>query len=282
MVGIIGTGRVGPSLAKVLKESGVEVSGIWGRNYEKCLDASGFAGVKPYRNLEDLVEASKVIIIAVKDDAIGHVAGSIRGKLEGKIFAHTSGSIPSSVLGSLKERGGFIGSFHPLQSFGSRESGTILVKRCYIAIEGDEEAVKVLWELARRIGAKPFRIKTEGKVLYHASAVMACNLFYGLYYLATEMLSLCGVEEDVKDKVLIPLVEGTVENIKTLGPVKALTGPVVRGDVGTVEKHLKEMEKRSLNQHVEVYKILSKILLKMARERGLDEKALKEMEKLLV
>ncbi len=281
MVGIVGTGRVGPSLAKVLRESSVEVSGIWGRNYEKCLDASEFAGVKAYKNLEDLIERSKVIIIAVKDDAICHVAESIKGKLNGKVFAHTSGSIPSSVLKPLKEKGGLIGSFHPLQSFGSRESGVTLVRRCYIAIEGDEEAVKVLWKLAERIGAEPFRIETKGKVLYHASAVMACNLFYGLYYLATEMLSLCGVEEKVKDKVLIPLVEGTVENIKTLGPVKALTGPVVRGDVGTVKKHLEEMEGRFLNEHVRVYKTLSKVLLRMAKERGVDEKALKEIEKLL-
>ncbi len=281
MVGIIGTGRVGPSLAKVFKESGVEVSGIWGRSYEKCLDASGFAGVEAYRNLEDLVEVSKVVIIAVSDDAIGNVVRSIEGRLNGKVFAHTSGSIPSSILSPLRKKGGFIGSFHPLQSFGSRESGAVLVKRCYVAIEGDEEAVKILWGLAERIGAKPFRIKTEGKVLYHASAVMACNLFYGLYYLATEMLSLCGVEERIKGKVLIPLVEGTVENIKALGPVKALTGPVVRGDVGTVEKHLEEMEKHSLDEHKRIYKALSRVLLKMASRRGLDEKTLKEMEKLL-
>jgi len=284
-IGIIGTGRVGPALGKVFLEKGLNVSGIWGRNPEKAREASGFIGCSFFYDLSDLLEKSDIVFIAISDDAIGYMANRIADTpidIAGKIFAHTSGSLPSTILDPLRKKGSFISSFHPLQSFGSRESGVELVKKSYIAIEGDMDAVDVLRDIARKIGAYPFSINTESKVLYHASAVMACNLLYGLYFLATKLLSLCGVDEEVRDKVLIPLVEGTFENIKKVGPLKALTGPVSRGDIGTLKEHLEAMKREGLEEHMEVYKVLGSVLVEMARKRGLSADICERMKSILM
>ncbi len=285
-VGIIGTGRVGPSLGRVLQDSGFKVVGIWGRNSEKALYASKFIGsCKAFDSLLSLVGASDVIFIAVSDGAIGEVSSRVASldiDIKGKVFSHTSGSLPSTVMEPIRGSGGFISSFHPLQSISSMERGVEVLRGSFVAIEGDDEAKYVLFELARGMGCIPFSIDGSSKTLYHASAVMACNLFYALYWLATQLLSACGVENALKDKVLIPLVKGSVSNVEKVGCLSAITGPVVRGDISTVMSHLKAMEEEGFSVHMKVYKDLSLVLLDMVKERNLlPDDRLEELRRLL-
>ncbi len=284
-IGIIGTGRVGPSLGKVMKGAGLNVVGVWGRSEEGVREASLFVGCEGFRELGSLFDSSDVVFVAVKDDALRSVSDSILSLgniIEGKLISHTSGSHPSTVFSSLKNRGAFVASFHPLQSISSKERGVEVLRGAYIAIEGDKEVVDFLFSVARRIGCRPFRIETKFKALYHASAVMSCNLLYALYWLSCQLLSICGVDEDLREKVLLPLVKGTISNIENAGVLRSLTGPLVRGDVSTVKAHLENFKEQGLLVHEKVYRELSLVLLSMVKDAGfLSPDAFKSLKEIL-
>jgi predicted short-subunit dehydrogenase-like oxidoreductase (DUF2520 family) len=134
-----------------------------------------------------VAEASDVIAITTQDSRIKEVAQVIAGTtttLDCKVFFHTSGSYPSSILSPLKERGAMIGSFHPLQTFPDIESAIKVLSNAYIFIEGDEMAMDIMESIGEKIGYKVARIKGEDKVLYHLSAVFVCNLFCASFLLA--------------------------------------------------------------------------------------------------
>ena len=119
----------------------------------------------------------------------------------------------------------------------------------------------MLKELGENIGAKVYTIAGEHKVLYHLSAVFVCNLLSALMYAGKGLMDRINIDFDP----FIPIIEATIKNIEKKGPLAALTGPVVRGDVKTVKAHLASIEDMEL--HTKVYKALSEIAVKMAEER---------------
>jgi predicted short-subunit dehydrogenase-like oxidoreductase (DUF2520 family) len=206
-VGIVGAGRVGAALAAALRESGAEVEGPAGR------------GERP--------TGCDAIVLCVPDAEIAAAAEAVTAAAP--LVGHTSGATP---LSALAHAGVPAFGLHPLQSFahpGVRFEGA------GAAVAGTTpEALAFATALAERLGMNPFEIEDDGRAAYHAAASMASNFLVTLEASAEAIAAGAGLGRDEARALLMPLVRQTVENVATLGPEAALTGPVARGDEATV------------------------------------------------
>ena len=261
---IIGTGRVGSALARGLSEAGYRAKYLASK---PSVDAQKLAIElhcqhieAPYSELKD----SDIIFLTVPDRQIESVAMELAGSAvigwEGKTVIHTSGALTSEILLPLKTRGAETISLHPLQTFppGSKSAR---FRNIYFSIEGDNTTAAE--SIARDLGGTPFRIKSEHKQLYHAAATIASNYMFALISTAVRTLKLSGIEEEKIDplKVLFPLIKGTFDSIEEYGLKEGLTGPVARGDIETIERHLDEL--RQYPELLSVYKVMGSELLKL-------------------
>ena len=276
-IGIIGAGKVGIALGHVLQNKGFAIVAVASRREESLELARNYIPGKCLytKNVSEVVREADVIAITTQDREINAVAQEIfrkADKLDRKLFFHTSGAHPATELSPLEQKGAILGSLHPLQTFPDVNSGIVALPRTYIFIEGDEKAIPVLDLLASTIGFKAVRIESENKVLYHLSAVFVCNLLTALMHTGEGIVNRIGIDL----MPFFPIIETTLRNIETKGPLLSLTGPVVRGDAETVASHLEAI--KGMEPQESVYRMLSLVALEMAGER----KTLKpeEMEKL--
>jgi predicted short-subunit dehydrogenase-like oxidoreductase (DUF2520 family) len=243
---IIGCGKVGVMLGKHLAQAGYGPAGFFNRNIGAALYAAGIAAQG--RDPEGLVfdtpwaaaRQADVVFITTPDQAIEGVCKTIaknNGFRERAIVLHCSGALPSTILSPARPCGASVGSMHPLQSFAAEHSGNPF-DQIMVAVEGDGPAVETAMTIAVNLSARPFIIKTEGKIFYHAAAVAASNYLVTLMDLSFQLMAASGVPASDAFAVLKPLIQGTLENIETIGIPAALTGPIARGDIGIVEKHL--------------------------------------------
>ncbi len=237
---IVGPGRVGTALARLLAGAGYEFAGAAGRSMESAQAACRLIGAGvATTNAADVAAAAGLVLITTPDDVIGTVCAELAPHLpEGAVVAHCSGALPSSVLAPARAAGSHVGSLHPLQTLATVEQAVELLPGSYCCIEGDPEAVDVLEGVARAIGARPLVIATESKALYHAAAVMACNYLVTLQDAAVRLGTAAGLDGEEFLQALMPLVRGTVHNLEQVGLPNALTGPIERGDLETVRRHL--------------------------------------------
>jgi predicted short-subunit dehydrogenase-like oxidoreductase (DUF2520 family) len=280
-IGIIGAGKVGIVLARSLKEKGFNVTAIASRREESLAAARAYVGEGLLYTTDNLkiAEMCDVIGVTTQDREIGRVAEEICASIlsvEGKTFFHTSGAHKASELAPLDTRGALLGSLHPLQSFPDIETGLAALPDTHIFIEGNEAALDMLQTLARAVGYDATVIQSDHKTLYHLSAVFVCNLLSALFYSAQAVMD----KIDIDLKPFYPIIHATLRNIETKGPLASLTGPVVRGDAGTVAAHLKAMQEMKLDDSV--YKVLSAVALEMAEKRGsITDEQIRELEAML-
>ncbi len=265
-IGIIGAGKVGISLGYVLRGNRADVTVIADRLPSALETARGFLGADMVYTADvmEVVGSCSVVAIATQDREIAGIARSIfeaAGDLTGKLFFHTSGADPSSILSPLDEKGAHLGSLHPLQTFPDIESAIEVLPDTSIFIEGDEKALAALRVIAGNLGASVHTIAGKDKVFYHLAAVFVCNLLSALMYSGTGVMG----RIDVTLEPFLPIIRATMKNIEAKGPLAALTGPVVRGDDKTIRSHLAAMKDMPL--HREIYLALSKMALEMVRER---------------
>lgn len=262
-IGIIGAGKVGVSIGYVLKNNGIEIVAMSDRLRPSLETARGFLGADMLYvsdNME-LVDAVDVVAIATQDRVISDVVREIDERasdLTGKLFFHTSGADPCSILIPLDKKGACLGSLHPLQTFPDIESAIEVLPDTSIFIEGDEKARNLLRFIGENLGAKVYVIESGDKVFYHLAAVVVCNLLCALMYAGKGIMD----RIDVGLEPFIPIIRATMKNIENKGPLRALTGPIMRGDDKTIRSHLEAM--RSMGRHEEIYRVLSKMALEMA------------------
>jgi predicted short-subunit dehydrogenase-like oxidoreductase (DUF2520 family) len=280
-IGIIGAGKVGTSLAAVLKRKGFHIIGVSDTAKASLKTAERYLGkdVLYTHNNMDVVSAADTIAITTQDRVIQDVAAEINAKaerLDKKLIFHTSGADPSSVLMPLNEKGAFLGSLHPLQTFPDIDSAIGVLQDTCIFVEGDKDAVPLLRHLGDHIGARVYVIAGKDKVLYHLAAVFVCNLLSALMHAGKGLMDKINIDFEP----FLPIIEATIKNIENKGPLAALTGPVVRGDVKTVKAHLASIEDMEL--HKRVYKALSEVAVQMATERKtIDEKTIETLKDVL-
>ena len=182
--------------------------------------------------------------------------------LREKSFSTRAAPIPSKSCVPSTKRAPSSGSLHPLQTFPNIDAGIAVLPETYMFIEGEERALPTLRALASGIGRETVQIASRDKVLYHLSAVFVCNLLSALLYAGQGVMERIGIGLEP----FYPIIRATLKNIEAKGPLLSLTGPVVRGDAGTVEAHLAALRDMGLNE--QVYKSLSLVALHMAKARG--------------
>ncbi|MBZ0137438.1 MAG: DUF2520 domain-containing protein [Planctomycetes bacterium] len=223
-VAVYGKGRFGHALAEALP------AGVLARTGGRATAKAAFlAGLKP----------GTLVLLAVPDDAMREVASAFAALdgTDGLSFVHPSGVSGAELLKPLADKGAPTGVFHILQSFPPTD-GQQRMKGSYAAIAGTPPLLHKLKQLGEAIGVIPFELKDDQRVAYHAAAVLASNALIGLLDSGRELLVQAGMEPDVAGKMLIPLARGTLDNAEAVGVREALTGPVARGDVGTIARHL--------------------------------------------
>jgi predicted short-subunit dehydrogenase-like oxidoreductase (DUF2520 family) len=265
-IGIIGAGKVGIALGYALQKKGFPVTVVASRRQASLETAKSYIGegTAYTTDNERVPQLADVIAVATQDREIRKVAEQLSGMkvgLQGKVIFHTSGAHASSELAPLEKRGAYLGSLHPLQTFPDIEAGVAVLPETYIFVEGDEQALPSLRALASPIGAETVVIDSHNKVLYHLAAVFVCNLLSALMYSGEGITRRIGIDLTP----FYPIIRATLRNIEAKGPLSSLTGPIVRGDAGTIESHLSAM--RGMELHEDVYKSLSRVALKMAEER---------------
>lgn len=243
-LGIIGAGRVGTSFVLAMPSA---VEGILCSTKEHTTQRAQSLKVKAYTDGAALLRNYDVLLLTVRDDVIGSVAASLADSLTGAdrretCILHCSGAMDLSSLEPLSALGYSVGSLHPLQSFAA-PSGDLL-RHIYMAVDGDDRAKETALFLVKALDSKPLFVPQEERVLYHAAACFCSNYVVTAVALGQRLMRRWTETDGEAAQSLMPLLKGTVGNLeRTDRWQKALTGPVSRGDTGTVAKHLDAMPK---------------------------------------
>lgn len=267
-IAIIGAGRVGLSLVKVLWKN-FKIISICEKNekeigkFRKEYKSLEYIGTNPYSASIN----ADVIFITTQDDFIEKVCNEIfeNRDIRDKYVFHCSGSLPSTILNSAKKNNCYIGSMHPLQTVPDEIKGPENLKKAYFCLEGDNEAVEVAKKIVEKISGKYFIISPENKSLYHLGAVFSSNFINTMAYIGFKIYEKIGIVKDDKEflEIISPLIDGAINGIKSYGIYKSLTGPIVRGDVNTLKRHVEGINK-DYPEIRNLYKEICKITVELA------------------
>ncbi len=266
-VALIGAGRVGSTLVQALHTAGYPISSIWSRTaaHAEALAARVNAEVV---ELDHVPRTAELTLLAVSDDSlrtvVEHLAESGAWRA-GQMVVHCSGVLPAAVLSPAAEQGVLTGGFHPLAAIATREQE--LPQGITIAIEADEPLREMLHRMAHDLGGRPFDLRGTARGLYHAAAVLASNYTVVLAALATDLLGRAGIEQEARLPAIMPLLESTIANLGRTGLPGALTGPLARGDTGTVMQHLTALD-GAAPEIAQVYRALGVAALPLIETRG--------------
>ena len=243
---LIGAGNLASSLGISLHRAGYRIEAIVGRSSgasrKRTRQLATKIGARPLMSLSKAVHA-EVVWLCVPDAEIGSVAKSLVGKTDWKkrIAFHSSGALTSDELDPLRRRGAAVASVHPLMTF-VRGSQPVMVGVPF-AIEGDAIAVRAARSILADLGAQVYPIRKADKSVYHAWATFVSPLFTALLATAEQVAVAAGVPKREVRARAIPILLETLANYATLGAAGAFSGPIVRGDVSTVERHLRALRK---------------------------------------
>ncbi len=261
---ILGAGRMGQGLALAL--SGHVVSLVARTTHPVT------PPLRLHRGTRDAaVRGAEIVVLAVPDDAVTPLAGELadEGSISpGHVVLHLSGLLDREALAPLRGTGAALGSFHPLQTIADPATAAERLAGAYAGIEGDDRAAAVGEGLAVALGMHPVRVSAMGKPAYHAGAVFAANFTTALAGVAERLARSAGIAPEVARALYLPLFRGAVVNLAD-GPVAALTGPVRRGDVRTIEAHLAVLGP----EEARLYRLLAGEALVLARQAGLPAEA---------
>jgi predicted short-subunit dehydrogenase-like oxidoreductase (DUF2520 family) len=280
-VGFIGAGRVGTALAVALDHRGYKIVGA------SDIDHVGrerlpklISGCRSYESNQTLADAVELVFITTPDDVIGQVVGEVTWRMDQNVV-HCSGALSTEILGPARRAGARVGGFHPLQSFVNVDESLVNLSRTTFAIEAEGELLTTLWDMAGALSGRWIRLRAEDKAIYHASAVIAGNYLAALLQTAVDLWGTLDIPEEKALQALISLCESSIKNIETTGTAGGLTGPIARGDVGTVRKHLAVLKEKA-PQVLHVYRLLGLQTVQIAQKKGkIDRRKADEISRLL-
>jgi predicted short-subunit dehydrogenase-like oxidoreductase (DUF2520 family) len=280
---LVGAGRLGTVLAAALARRGwtpeliVDTDARAARDARRAIGAGrATVSVRASSRLGD------VVLIAVPDAEIARAAAGLAAsgvRWERRTVLHTSGLQPARLLAPLARHGALVASLHPVQSFARKDAPASVFSGITWGVEGDPAAVATCVRIVRALRGRVLLLSEQDKPLYHAACSLASNALVALEATAAGALRAIGIGGPEAEAMLFPLLQGTLQNVKNLGLEKALTGPVLRGDVDTIRGHLEALwgdpEAR------EVYLVLGRRALGLAAKRGLPAGRVRALKRLL-
>ena len=259
-IAILGPGKVGTAVGHLLRRAGYDIVAVADLTLEPAKRAVAYTGGEPTTDFVRAARGADCVLITTNDDAVSYVCKAVAkaaGIKKGTRSVHTSGVGGLDLLRAAKRHGARVACIHPLQTIADVESAIVKIPGSTFGITADEENVPWACRIVEDLGGRPFRVPDEDKALYHAAACMASNYLVTLMFLVEEIYGRMGLGREEAIRAFWPLVKGTSENIESKGTIASLTGPIARGDGGTVRKHLRGFRKRFPG------------LLKLYREMGL-------------
>jgi len=275
-VAIIGAGRVGGAMGRLLAQAGYTVTAVATRNRETAERARVFIGAgEPQLDVVKAAASADIVLITTPDGAIKGICESIaagKGFRSGALVVHMSGAQTLGLLDAAKGPGAYRAVMHPLQSVPSMELGIKNMPGSYFRIEADPEAAQTVSGLVQALGGIELKMprwssNRDSVALYHAGAVAVSNYFVALVDFGLRYYQVLGAEKEEALKAVLPLIKGTLANIESAGIPDALTGPIMRGDVETVKGHIEAMKVR-VPELLPLYRELARHTVIVARDKN--------------
>jgi predicted short-subunit dehydrogenase-like oxidoreductase (DUF2520 family) len=269
---IVGPGRLGSALAMELQRAGYRVREVVSRStaasQRKAQQLAELARARAVTRNNVCLDA-QVIWFCVPDHAIAGVARELAAGVawKGKIAFHSSGALASDELNVLRRRGASVASLHPMMTFVDHSIPSL--KGVPFGVEGDAKAVRMARRVVRDLGGKVFTLRQLDKAAYHAWGTFASPLLLAALVTAEQVARAAGLSATDARKNMLPIVRQTLANYARLGPAGAFSGPIVRGDVAVVRRHLRVL--RKLPGAREVYLALARVALRHLPARNRKE-----------
>jgi len=282
---LVGAGRAGTGLAGALAATaGYDFVTVFDRQYAHSARLAAGIGSVAVRSLAAV--RGDLVILAVSDSALPEVADALARDesvlWQGRGVVHLSGAVPITALEPLEARGAMIGGFHPAYPFtqtAHADGGTVApdLRGVTFALETTAAPLQAwLMGLAGALGGAVLNLPVGGRVLYHSALVFASNYTVTLIALAERLLMSLGASPSEAAGALQGLVAGMVGNVRTQGAVQALTGPLVRADVGTVAAHLHALEGVDPDSAA-LYVALARATYPILAARGISSEAVEQI-----
>ena len=248
-ISIIGSGRVGRSLGRALRERGWRIGAVATRSSATSRAAvRAIGGGTAHHRLAEQAFAANVVLITTPDRAIAPVAQELAqiarrapALIRKKIVLHTSGALDHKVLAPLAKLGAATGSLHPMQTFSGKKPPKL--DGIVFATEGGSRAQQTARAIARDLGGVPIAVASRDKPAYHAAGALAAGHALALIEGATQILTRTGFPRRRAEQTLLPLIREMLANFERSGPRAAWTGPMARGDYAVVAKHVRALRK---------------------------------------
>ncbi|AJT42361.1 Rossmann-like and DUF2520 domain-containing protein [Psychromicrobium lacuslunae] len=244
-VGIIGAGKVGAVLGAALRAAGHGIVGVSAISQQSKDRAESLLPGIPILEIPELVERSELVLLAVPDDALSQLVSGLAqtGAWQlGQLVAHTSGRFGVGVLAPVREAGAIPLAIHPAMTFSGLSMDLARLTDCSFGVTADPAMLPIAQALVVEMGAEPVPIAEADRALYHAALAHGANHLVTLVAQSSELLEKIGVPQP--ERLLGPLLRASLENALASGE-NALTGPVARGDSGTVQAHVQALAESS-------------------------------------
>jgi len=267
-ISLVGAGRVGQTLGRAWRRRGYRIGAVVTRRSATARAAARFLGAGlPISNLKSeisTVSDAGIILIATNDNQVAVAARTLarlKKNWRGRVVLQASGALSSRVLAPLRRRGAAVGSLHPLYPF--PKPLRVFPPGVVFGIEGDPAARKQALALVRSLRGQPMEVRSTEKALYHAAAALVAGHLLTLADMGVRALVRAGVRRSRARTVLVPLAHATLRCYERWGG-RAWTGPLERGDVDTVRRHLAGL-RRLPRHYVETYRTLARAGLSLYR-----------------
>ena len=268
-IGFVGAGKVGCSLALYFYSHQCEISGFYSKTAEHAAEIADKTESQAFTDINTLAAKSDLLFITVPDDEIASVYRGISSdNLRNTIVCHCSGSLTAKEVFGEDDTDLNIRkiSLHPLCAVDSKESHRDFEK-AFFFLEGNPEITQLMMEFLKGLSLNVRIISSDIKVKYHLAASVVSNQVVALINGGVELLEQCGFSKEDSLEALAPLIMGNIEHVLKNGPVQALTGPVQRGDINTVSKHIRTLDTYSDRL---LYTLLARKLLQIAKIKNPD------------
>ncbi len=263
-IGIIGAGKVGCSMGKYARQHWLPVAGYYSKTKQSAMEAAEFTRTECFEDLTDIILASDTLWITTPDDTIREVWDCIaKYDIQDYIICHFSGSLSSDVFSGIEKKKAHPCSIHPIYAFSDKNTSYQKLNEAYFTIEGDDYAVEHMTALLKKMGNPVTRIRPDRKALYHSAASLVSNHVLGVIHAGIQIMEECGFSREEAYQALTPLILNNVETACEKGCRAALTGPIERNDVKTVDRHLEALTGTARD----IYESVGSELVIMAKEK---------------